>query len=367
MTRRSLLAAAGLVFAVALSPLRLPVVRAAADSLPDRLTDQQFWQLVEEFSEPNGYFRSDNLVSNEIFFQNTLDDLIARTRPNGVYLGVGPEQNFTYIAALRPKMVFITDIRRGNLWTQLMYKALFELSADRAEFVSRLFTKPRPEGLDAESTATELINAYWDPRVETSGQEIYDRNAQDIIELLTETHGLPLAEQDKRGIIDAVYYYFYWYGPSITYNSSSGRGGSSFVNWADLMIAADQAGRQRSFLASEESFRFIKDLQSRNLVVPVVGNFAGSKALRAVGQYVREHEATVTAMYLSNVEQYLQQDGIWRYFCGNVASMPLDEQSTFIRASQNRGGGFGGRGGRGLVNSLGSMKAETQGCAAPAR
>ena len=43
----------------------------------------------------------------------------------------------------------------------------------------------------------------------------------------------------------------------------------------------------------------------------------------------------------------------------NVASMPLDASSTFIRSS--RGGGYGGGGG-GLVNSLGPMLAETKGC-----
>src|SRR5688572_8780076 len=66
---------------------------AADDTLPSRLSDEEFWKLSQELSEPNGYFRSDNLVSNEIWFQYTLDDLIKRTKPGGVYLGVGPEQN----------------------------------------------------------------------------------------------------------------------------------------------------------------------------------------------------------------------------------------------------------------------------------
>ena len=91
-----------------------------------------------------------------------MPELVARTKPGGVYLGVGPEQNFTYIAAMKPRMVFITDIRRGNLHVQLMYKALFELSADRAEFVSRLFTKPRPAGLTAASPPPNIMSAYWD-------------------------------------------------------------------------------------------------------------------------------------------------------------------------------------------------------------
>ena len=39
----------------------------AAD-IPARLTDQEFWQLTEDLSEPDGTFRSDNVLSNEMVF-----------------------------------------------------------------------------------------------------------------------------------------------------------------------------------------------------------------------------------------------------------------------------------------------------------
>ena len=125
------------------------------------------------------------------------------------------------------------------------------------------------------------------------------------------------------------------------------------------MMTTDGGSRQRSYLSSEETFNVLKDLEQRNMLVPVVGNFGGPKALRAVGKYIRDRGSFVMAMYLSNVEQYLQQDGIWNNFCGNVASMPLNESSTFIRSAS--GGGGGGPGG-GLLNSLGAMQAETKGC-----
>src|SRR5579862_7914278 len=160
-------------------------VRAAADNtIPDRLTDQEFWQLSQEMSEPNGQFRSDNILSNEIYFQYVIKDLLAQTQPGGVYLGVGPEQNFTYIAALKPKIVFITDIRRGNLDMHLMYKALFELSKDRAEFISRLFTKPK-QAFPASATGNEIFAKYWD--VVTSDEATYKKNSQDIIDWLTKS------------------------------------------------------------------------------------------------------------------------------------------------------------------------------------
>ena len=125
----------GVVVAACLSSVSFvaTVPLVAADSLPGKLTDQEFWKLVNDLSEPNGFFRSDNLLSNESTFQYVVPDLMRVARPGRVYLGVGPEQNFTYIAATRPAMVFIVDIRRGNLELQLMYKALFELSHRMAE------------------------------------------------------------------------------------------------------------------------------------------------------------------------------------------------------------------------------------------
>ena len=340
---------------------RGPAAAQAADTLPARLTDQEFWKLSQDFSEPNGSFASDNLVSNEIYLQWVVPDLVARARQGAVYLGVGPEQNFTYIAALKPKMVFITDVRRGNLHMHLLYKALFELTENRADFVEMLFNKKRPAGLTATSTSTQIANAFWD--VFTSSEDVFKANLKRIQDHLTKTHNLPLDKADLDGI-EYCYWSFYWYGMQINYSSSAqnnGRGGgtNSMAMYGDLMTHTDGSGVSRYYLASEESFKVMKDLETRNMLVPVVGNFAGPKALRAVGNYIKEHGATVAAMYLSNVEQYLNQDGIWGYFCSNVAAMPLDDRSTFIRSA--RGGGGGG-GGNGLVNSLGSMLNETRAC-----
>src|SRR5438067_1119035 len=107
---------APLVCLATLGALSLRLVsRAAAEALPSRLADKAFWQMVTDFSEPNGYFRSDNFLSNELAFQRVIPELTATIPPGGVYLGVGPEQNFTYLTALKPKMAFIVDIRRGNL------------------------------------------------------------------------------------------------------------------------------------------------------------------------------------------------------------------------------------------------------------
>ena len=354
--RRLVMVMSAVLIACVMGPSLGPSARAGAGVLPESLSSAAFLALSSELSEPNGYFQSDNLVSNETQFQHVMPELAKVARPGRVYLGVGPEQNFSYIAALEPAMVFIVDVRRGNLHLHLMYKALFELSADRAELVSRLFSKKRPDGLTARSSAQEIFAAF--EKVETN-EELYKSNLAAIADHLVKTRGLHLAEADLKGI-EYVYYQFFWYGPSIQYWSTgaNGRGGRTAPTFADLMMADDGAGRARSFLATEESFAFVKGLESRNLVVPVVGDFGGPKALRGVGEYVRAHGGTIAAFYLSNVEQYLGRNGTWGHFCGNVAAMPLDESSTFIRSVRN--GNFVP--GVGLDSELGNMVSETKSC-----
>jgi len=346
-TLRRLFAIAGLVLVLGLT--------AAAGALPARLGDQEFWRLVADSSEPDGTFRSDNLLSNELGFQFVVPELTKTTKPGRAYMGVGPEQNFTYIVATRPAMAFIVDIRRGNLDLHLMYKALFELSADRAEFVSRLFSKKRPEGLSAKSTSTDIFGAFWNVQTDPA---MFNENLQAIDTLLVKKHGFALSSDDLEGI-KYVYNAFFQYGPRIQYSSTNSfGGGSGQPSYADLMTASDHAGLEHSYLANEDNFQFLKDLESRNLLVPVVGNFGGSKAIRAVGRYLKDKNAIVSAFYLSNVEQYLRQDLIWDNFCANVATLPLDETSTFIR-SVRRGNTAPGIG---LSSELGDMSNEVKTC-----
>jgi hypothetical protein len=109
---------------------------------------------------------------------------------------------------------------------------------------------------------------------------------------------------------------------------AAGGGGtfSDLTGWA-----FDDAGEPQSFLSTEENFRFVKGLEEKNLLVPVSGDFGGPKAIRAIGAYVEKQGAVVSAFYLSNVEQYLFQDGKARTFYENAASLPVNDRSVFIR------------------------------------
>jgi hypothetical protein len=364
----SFVAASSVACAIAL----VCATRAAAQELPSRLSDSTFWKLITDFSEPGGYFRSDNFVSNEMAFQYVIPTLQRTTKPAGVYLGVGPDQNFTYIVALKPKLSFIFDIRRGNLEEHLLYKAVIELSENRADFLSRLFSRPRPAGLDTAASADAMLNAYAQV---ASSDTLYQKNLKAVRDWLISHHGFALGDSDLAGI-EYVYSAFSAAGPDLTYNFGNSRGGfggygRGMPTYGDLMIQTDGAGGHRSYIANEANYRALREMELNNAIVPLVGNFAGDKAITAVAGYLKERKATVTAFYLSNVEQYLWNGGDdGRKFFGNVAALPLDSASTFIRAVFNGGGYFGAGGGGGgggmrgptiLASMLAQLKAFREG------
>jgi hypothetical protein len=309
--------------------LLFAAIHVSASELPARIADQDFWKMISDFSEADGYFRFENFLSNELAYQTVIPALEEHTAPGGVYLGVGPEQNFTYMVALRPKMAFIIDIRRQNLLEHLMYKALFELSRNRVEFLSLLYSRPEPRNVNNDSTSEELFDAYWTMTYSTGRS---DKTLQDIIEVLLEKHKFPLSLEDQ-ATIGYIYKVFVDYGPALEFSLGGTNSAPDTPNYADLMVATDGKGRHRSFLASEKNFKLIQEMHRNNLIVPLVGDFAGQKALLAVANYLKEHDATVTAFYTSNVEQYLFQSRRgWRQFYTNVGELPVDTSSTFIRS-----------------------------------
>ena len=125
-----------------------------------------------------------------------IPELKATLPTGGVYLGVGPEQNFTYIVALRPKLAFIVDIRRGNLLEQLLYKAFVEMSSTRAEFLSRLFARKRPADLPANAPVDVLFAAF---AAAAPSEELFKENLQAAKDRLVKDHKFALSDDDLKG------------------------------------------------------------------------------------------------------------------------------------------------------------------------
>jgi len=377
-------------------------------TVPASLSDAQFWRFITDLSEPHGTFpfTEDNFASNEMGFPSVVARLRADHDTGGAYLGVGPEQNFTYIAAVRPRIAFIVDVRRQAIVQHLLYKAIFELATDRAGFVSLLFCKPRPAGLDATVPATRIWDAYWPVATDTAA---YFKNLALITRQLTRTHGFPLDSADLASLT-YVYRAFYELGPKINYGahieaaqprtyvagggawifargaplatpvttsngavigttytpagdggrSLAGRGGllgrgsvpqafalgaNAFpvgpvgptaehyggVNFASVTASTNASGGDGGFLDTEENYRVVRALEMKNLVIPIVGDFAGRQALRGVARYLRDVHESVSVFYTSNVEEYLFGDGIAARLYENLDSLPAAPASVLIR------------------------------------
>ncbi len=329
------------------------------NKLADGISASEFARMIREMSESGGYFLSDNFTSNETSYLHIVDKLQQLGETGGAYIGVGPEQNFTYIAKLRPRIVFIVDIRRQAMIQHLMYKAIFQLSPTRTEFLSRLLSKPLPtETKDAKETAKEAakevskeagkpeapklvipkpdapvaeILAFFD-KLQPSDQA-YTANLAEIKKVIENDFQFPLSTNDKASL-DYVYKNFRTDGLEIAFRMDS-NWGNYFPTFRELIVQTDLRGKAGNFLAVPDDYNFVRELQRKNLIIPLVGDFGGSKALTSVGEYLHKNGLTVSAYYLSNVEQYLFDGTSFEGFAKNVKKLPLTDKSLFIRSVFN--------------------------------
>jgi hypothetical protein len=299
----------------------------------DGLTAAEFSRLSHELSEDGGFFRSDNFTSNETPYLTVVDKLRQLTVPGGAYVGVGPEQNFTYIAKLKPRIVFIVDIRRQAIIQHLMFKAVFQLSADRVQFLSRLLSKPLPKtGLPGRNVSAEDLVAFIDKL--PADDQTYAANLAEIRRVIEKDALFPLNEKDRESL-DYVYRNFKQEGLEIAFRMDGSRGGF-FPTLKDLIVQTDLHGKPGNFLADPDDYEFVRNLQRKNLVIPVVGDFGGPKALAGVGDYLRKNGYVLSGFYTSNVEQYLFEGGSFPAFANNVRHMPINDKSLFIRSASGR-------------------------------
>src|SRR5262245_12558489 len=110
---------------------------------------QSFAARIERLSEEGGDFDTDNLISNERTYLEVIPAIKSAGGSGGVYIGVGPDQNFSYIAQIRPSIAFIIDIRRDNLLLHLLFKALFAASRTRVEYLALLTGRAPPDHIDS--------------------------------------------------------------------------------------------------------------------------------------------------------------------------------------------------------------------------
>jgi hypothetical protein len=318
----------GMVLALVLGASIIPWSREQPQAAADvRVSIEQFGRYIDEWSEPEGYFDSDNFISNETSYLHVIEDLHSRVKPGGIYLGVGPDQNFSYIVHTRPALAIVTDIRRQNMLQHLFFKALFAMASNRAEYLSLLLSRETP-AVRSGAGLPELLSAL---RKSPSSDALFRTNLASVNRTLLERFKLRLSSEDLDKI-QLVYRTFWGEGLDLRFSSIGRNNASQYPTLEEIFLETDRSGRYENFLASEDLFQWLKKFQAENRLIPIVGDFAGSHALRAVAAFLKANGLRVSAFYTSNVEFYLFGGSGWTRYVTNVHGLPLSDDAVFIRA-----------------------------------
>jgi hypothetical protein len=312
-------------------------IRYATAQQAPALSDSAFAALSARISEPGGYFDSDNLISNESSYLHVLGAMRRIGVTGGGYIGVGPDQNFSYIAQVRPRIAFIIDIRRDNLLQHLLFKSLFEMARNRVEYLALLTGRAVPNDI-----------AKWNRRSINDIVEFIEKSPPDadqyettraMIRTKVRRYGIPVSPAELE-TIGRIHQAFFDAGLDLRFTSIGRPPRAYYPTLKNLLLERDLTGKQLTYLASEDDYQFLKSLEGRNLVIPVVGNLAGDHAVREIGKVMGERGEKVSTLYVSNVEFYLMREGSFDAFAASVRTLPHDSRSVIIRSYF--GGGFYG-------------------------
>jgi hypothetical protein len=313
-----------MVLAAAAIPWKEQQPRAAANL---EVSIEQFGRYIDQWSEEEGYFDSDNFLSNETSYLHVVDQLQKQVKPGGIYLGVGPDQNFSYIVHTRPMLAIVTDIRRQNMLEHLWYKALFALASTRVEFVSILVSRETPRPV-ANASLEQILRAV---NSAPTNEKLFQQNLRAVKSFLVDKYKLKLSSADLAKI-EYIYQTFWEEGLGLRFSSIGRSNAMNYPTLEEMLLETDRQGRQAGYLSSEELFQQLKKIQTENRLIPIVGDFAGTRAFKNVAGFLKANGLRVSTFYTSNVEFYLFNNSDWPRFVGNVRSLPLSDDAIFIRS-----------------------------------
>ncbi len=289
-----------------------------------------FPSLIERLSEPGGEFGGDNLISNEQSYLHVLPALARARVAGGAYLGVGPDQNFSYIAQIHPLVAFVIDIRRDNLLLHLLFKALFAVAPTRLEYLSGLTGRAPPATLEAwRGAGIDKLVGYIDatrPMSEAGLAALRDR-----LDAHIRATGVPLAANDW-ATIHAFHQQFIARGLDLVFQVRGQAVRDYYPNLRQLLLETDGSGTRASYLAADDRYATVRALEQADRVIPVVGDVSGPRAMRGIAAEIETRGLTLSGFYISNVEFYLSRDGRFPAFVDNLKRLPRDERSFMIRS-----------------------------------
>jgi hypothetical protein len=309
-----------------------------------------FAAAIASLSEKGGYFDTDNLISNEGSYLQVLPELKRRGVHGGAYLGVGPDQNFSYIVETRPSVAYIVDVRRDNVLLHLLFKAVFHESRTRIEYLAMLFGHVSPRDVDAWKTqpVDKLAQYVTDaPRADAAALRVR-------LERVIRGFGVALSADDLKTMA-GFHQRFVDAGLALRFQTAGRQPQWNYPTYGDMLVDRDGSGRQAHFLATEEGYQFLRDLQGRDLVIPIVGDLAGPSAIASVGKAIAARGEKLSAFYVSNVEFYLFREGTFGQFVANLKRLPHAENAVLIRSFFGRVPVSPARPGDNSVSQVGSI------------
>lgn len=295
------------------------------------MTDAQLGELMGKLSESPGDFPSHNFVSNETSYLDAAKVLREPSMRGRAYVGVGPEQNLTYVGLMQPAIAYVVDIRRGNAVEHLVLRSCMERGKTRVDFVSALTSRRAPDSLLAkgeQASVEEIAEAFRgakpDASLRAEGRAAVDATMAKLGWVSTNA---------DRGELAAILGAFEAKGMELAYSMEGSA--RKYPTLGSLLARSE--GDASSFLAREETYRRVREFVVGNRLVPVVGDFAGDHALAAVGRDLAARGLKLGVFYTSNVEQYLfEGDKYWK-FTANVRAMPRDDASVIVRVWFDQG------------------------------
>ncbi len=275
------------------------------------------------------------LVSNETDYQNISSYFNETGTDNSVYIGVGPDQNYTYISLCSPKLAFIVDYRPDNQLLHLLFKAIFALSYNRVDYLSLLFSKPIDKSKTSGNIGLSKLVEYFEY---TDGDsQLFDKNLTRILKKIQSfDNKLTLNEITKiRNIYSEFFQTHLNLRCRFPRKTSSGM---PYPTYKDFLLSTDQNGYCHNFINNDNYFCYVKNKHEKNQILPITGDFSGLNTLSTIGSFCQKHNLLISTIYISNVEYRLLNDHLFESYMRNLKSLPINDRSIIIRTFYNRPG-----------------------------
>jgi hypothetical protein len=221
------------------------------------------------------------------------------------------------------------DIRRQNALQHFYFKALFQLSSNRLQYMERLFGKRiRHPNRNPESYGiSDLLRAM---DASPSDRPFAEKKlAEALAAIQSWNSGLSSSDYESIRFIARA---FMENGPDLKFTSFNRPPRAHYPTYRQLLEETDSEGIQANYLAKEEDFRLIKKMHGENRIVPIVGDLAGPKALLHAGEELARRKLSMTCFYVSNVEFYLFRNGRWDAYIRNLNGIPRTQNAFLIRS-----------------------------------